>query len=55
MNLGQLKKGQSATVVAVDSNRELKNRLASLGVTKGVSITVKEYSLARKIIEVRDS
>jgi ferrous iron transport protein B len=53
MNLGDLKKGETAKVIAIDSNKELKNRLGSLGLSKGVAVTVKEYSLARKTMDVR--
>lgn len=52
MNLGQLKKGQSATVVKIDSNKELKNRLGSMGLSKGVEVQVKDYSLARKTMDI---
>jgi len=52
MNLGQLKKGESAIVIAIESNKELKNRLGSLGLSKGVTILVKEYSLARKTMDI---
>ena len=52
MNLGQLKKGESAKVIAIESTKELKNRLGSLGLSKGVTVTVKDYSLARKTMDI---
>jgi len=52
MNLNDLKKGESAVVIGLDCHKELKNRLGSLGLSKGVEVTVKEYSLARKTMDI---
>ncbi len=53
MTLNELQKGQSATVTAVDANRELKNRFSSFGLVKGVLIYTECHSLAKKTMEIR--
>jgi len=52
MTLDQLHKGDSARVTAIQADNELKNRLNSLGLAKGVIITVKAYSLAKQTMDI---
>ena len=52
MNLLELKKGDSAVIVAINTSEELKRRLNSFGVVKGCELTVEAYSLANKTIEI---
>lgn len=53
MTLDNLKKGQSATVTAINASKELKNRFSSFGLVKGVNVYTEEYSLAKKTMEIR--
>jgi ferrous iron transport protein A len=53
MKLNGLKKGQSATVTAINAGRELKNRFSSFGLVKGAIIYIEGLSLAKKTMEIR--
>lgn len=52
MNLTELKKGQSATIVQIDAEQSLKDRLKSMGVCKGELLTVRGCSLAKQTMEI---
>jgi len=52
MKLSELKKGDSAKIIAINASEDLKSRLRSFGVVKGSELTVETYSLAHKTIEV---
>lgn len=53
MTLDQLKKGECATVVAINASSELKNRFYSFGIVKGVNVVAEEHTLAKKTIGIR--
>lgn len=53
MRLNILKKGQSATIIAIHSEKELKNRFNSFGLIKGSIITVERHTLGGKTMEIR--
>lgn len=53
MRLSELKKGDMATIVKIDSDSMIKERLLSFGVAKGSQLSVEEYSIANKTIEIR--
>ena len=52
MKLTELKKGESAEIVKIDSGKPLRDRFSSFGIVKGEEITVKEHSLAKQTIEI---
>ena len=52
MKLSELKKGDSAKIIAIDAAEDLKRRLRSFGVIKGSELSVETYSLAKKTIEI---
>lgn len=52
MTLDDLKKGNTATITAVNAGKELKNRFYSFGLMKGETVAVEKRSLARKTLEI---
>jgi len=52
MLVNQLKKGESATIVKINAEKALMDRLNSFGVIKGEELTVKAHSLAKQTIEM---
>ena len=52
MTLSELKKGDSAKIIAINASEDLKRRLRSFGVLKGSELAVETYSLAKKTIEI---
>ena len=52
MRLNTLKKGQSANIIAIHAEKELKNRLTSFGVIKGSQVTVERYTFGGKTMEI---
>lgn len=53
MTLNALSKGKSANIIAINAEKELKNRLNSFGLVKGATIHVEKYTLAKQTMEVR--
>jgi len=52
MNLSQLHKHDKATIIKIDANKALKDRLKSFGVMAGETLTIKGCSLTKKTIEI---
>ena len=52
MKLSELKKDDSAKIIAINASEDLKSRLRSFGVVRGSELTVEAYSLAKKTIEI---
>jgi len=52
MHLDELEKGQKATVVRIDADYDLKNRLMSFGVIRGATLEVNECSPAKQTIKI---
>ena len=52
MKLYELKKGQKAIVKNIYGNKEMKQRLLSLGLTKGAEVEVIDCSLTKSNIEI---
>ncbi len=52
MQLIELKKGNHAEILRVEADKALKDRLASLGVSKGENLTVMGCSLAKQTMEI---
>ena len=52
MVLSDLHKGNRATIVKIDADKALKDRLHSFGVMRGEEITVKGCSLAKQTMEI---
>lgn len=55
MLLIDLKKGNSALISKVNADKALKDRLNSLGVMRGETLTVKGCSLAKQTMEIEVS
>ncbi len=53
MTLDSLAKGKSATITAINAKKELKHRLNSLGLAKGVIVKAEQHSLAKQTMEIR--
>ena len=52
MNLIDLKKGNRATIIKINAQKALKERLYSFGIIKGEELTVKGCSLAKQTMEI---
>ncbi|MFT7880837.1 MAG: FeoA family protein [Sulfurimonas sp.] len=52
MILTELKKGQSATIIKINADSALKDRLKSMGISRGERLTVRGCSLAKQTIEI---
>lgn len=53
MTLNSLEKGQSATIAAVNADKELRNRFNSFGVVKGATVYAEQHTLAKQTMEIR--
>lgn len=53
MTLNLLKKGKSATITAVNADKELRNRFNSFGVVKGATVQAEQHTLAKQTMEIR--
>jgi len=52
MVLSELQKGDRATIIRINAEPTLKNRLNSFGVVRGESLRVKGCSLAKQTMEI---
>jgi len=52
MKLSELEKGDRATIVKIDTNEDLKNRLLSFGVARGSELSVEACSIGKQTIEI---
>ena len=52
MKLSELQKGDRAIIKKIDSSEDLKIRLASFGVVKGVELSVEACSIGKQTIEI---
>lgn len=52
MHLIDLKKGNRAQILKIDADKALKDRLSSLGVSKGEELIVMGCSLAKQTMEI---
>ena len=52
MKLSELHKGDSATIVKINTNEDLKSRLLSFGVARGSKLSVEACSLGKQTIEI---
>jgi len=52
MKLSELKKGDRATIVKLDTNESLKTRLISFGVARGSELSIEACSLGKQTIEI---
>lgn len=53
MLLSDLKKGECAKIVSVESDSILKSRFNSFGIVKGSTISILEQTLSKNTIEVK--
>jgi len=52
MKLSELKKGDRALIKKIDTNEELKTRLASFAVVRGSELTIEACSMGKQTMEI---
>jgi len=52
MLLNELKKGEEATIIRIEAEKSLKDRLRSFGVMRGETLLVKGCSLGKQTMEI---
>ena len=52
MFLDELKRGERAVIVNIQANKALRDRFSSFGIVRGEELVVKEYSIAKKTMEI---
>ncbi|SHO80642.1 hypothetical protein MNB_SV-15-356 [hydrothermal vent metagenome] len=52
MNIKDLKTGDRAKIISIDTDSSLKLRLQSLGIYKGVTFEVREFAIAKQNVEI---
>ena len=52
MRLDELKKNEEAIVKRVNADKVLRSRLAFFGLSKGVKVILREYSLAKQTVKI---
>ena len=52
MKLSELKKGEEALIVKIDTDDSLRDRLFSFGISKGSQLYIENCSLAKQTISV---
>mgnify|MGYP003408822318 FL=1 len=53
MTLNQLKINESAIITAINFDEILKDRLYSFGISKGIKVTIIEFTLTKSTIEIK--
>ncbi len=53
MTLDQLQINESAIITAINCDEILKNRLYSFGISKGIEVTLVEFTLTKSTIEIK--
>jgi Fe2+ transport system protein FeoA len=52
MNIKDLKIGDKATIISINTDHLLKLRLQSLGIHRGVTFEVREFALAKQNVSI---
>ena len=52
MKLSDLKKGDHAVILKIETDESLKGRLTSFGIARGTELTVEECSIGKKTMEI---
>ncbi len=52
MKLSELKKGDRAIIIKIDTDASLKARLVSFGVARGSEFSVEAYSVGNQTVEI---
>ncbi|MCK5853898.1 MAG: ferrous iron transport protein A [Sulfurovaceae bacterium] len=52
MKLSDLKKGDHAIILKIETNESLKGRLTSFGIARGTELSIEECSIAKKTMEI---
>jgi len=52
MRLSELEKGDRATILKIETDESLKERLVSFGVARGSELTIEACSLGKQTIEI---
>ena len=52
MKLSELKKGDRAIILKIDTSESLKQRLVSFGVARGSELSIEAYSVGNQTVEI---
>ena len=52
MKLSELKKGDRAIILKIETDESLKGRLTSFGLARGVKLSIEECSIGKKTMEI---
>jgi len=52
MKLSELKKGDHAIIIKIETDESLKGRLTSFGIARGTELSIEECSIGKKTIEI---
>jgi len=52
MKLSELKKGDHAIIIKIETDESLKGRLTSFGIARDTELSIEEYSIGKKTIEI---
>ena len=52
MRLSELKKGDRAIIIKIDTSESLKQRLVSFGVARGSELSIEACSIGRQTVEI---
>jgi Fe2+ transport system protein FeoA len=52
MKLSELKKGDQALILKIETDESLKARLTSFGIVRGTELSIEECSIGKKTIEI---
>jgi Fe2+ transport system protein FeoA len=52
MKLSELKKGEHAVIMKIDTDESLKGRLISFGMARGTTLSIEECSIGKRTIEI---
>ena len=52
MKLSELKKGDHAIILKIDTDESLKGRLASFGIARGSELSIEAYSVGNQTVEI---
>ena len=52
MKLSELKKGDHAVILKIETDESLKGRLTSFGMARGTELSIEECSIGKKTMEI---
>jgi len=52
MRLSELRKGDRAVILKIETDESLKGRLTSFGITRGTELSIEECSIGKRTMEI---